>query len=77
MRARTSVLTNILSPLSPDIDVRYLSSTARIHGYVYIEEMVSYIIRLIPQVTVDNNLGPDHLARPKALYRNYCRQTTL
>ena len=26
---------------------------------------------------VDNNLGPDRLAGPKALYRDYCRQPTL
>ncbi len=34
-------------------------------------------IRLIPQGTVDNNLGPDCLAGPKALDPNYCRQPTL
>ncbi len=31
------------------------------------------LIRLIPQRTVDNNLGPDRLAGPKALDTNYCR----
>ena len=36
-----------------------------------------HIIRLIPQGTVDNNLGPDRLAGPKALDPNYCRQPTL
>ncbi len=30
-------------------------------------------LRVIPQGTVDNNLGPDRLAGPKALYPNYCR----
>ena len=34
-------------------------------------------LRLIPQGTVDNNLGPDRLAGPKALYANYCRQPAL
>ena len=34
-------------------------------------------IRVIPQGTVDNNLGPDCLAGPKALDPNYCRQPTL
>ena len=33
--------------------------------------------RVIPQRTVDNNLGPDRLAGPKALDPNYCRQPTL
>ncbi len=32
---------------------------------------------VIPQGTVDNNLGPDRLAGPKALDTNYCRQPTL
>ncbi len=36
-----------------------------------------YIKRLIPQGTVDNNLGPDRLTGPKALDPNYCRQPTL
>ena len=31
-------------------------------------------IRVIPQGTVDNNLGPDRLAGPKALDPNYSRQ---
>ena len=35
------------------------------------------MIRVIPQGTVDNNLGPDRLAGPKALDPNYCRQPTL
>ncbi len=35
------------------------------------------IIRLIPQGTVNNNPGPDHLAGPKALDPNSCRQPTL
>ena len=34
-------------------------------------------IRVIPQGTVDNNLGSDRLAGPKALDPNYCRQPTL
>ena len=32
---------------------------------------------VIPQGTVDNNLGPDCLAGPKALDPNNCRQPTL
>ena len=32
---------------------------------------------LIPQRTVDNNLGPDCLEGSKALDPNYCRQPTL
>ncbi len=35
------------------------------------------IIQLIPQRTVDNNLGQDRFAGPKALGPNYCRQPTL
>ena len=35
------------------------------------------IIRVIPQGTVDNNLGPDNLAGLNALDPNYCRQSTL
>ncbi len=35
------------------------------------------VIRVIPQGTVDNNLGPDRLVGPKALDPNYCRQPTL
>ena len=34
-------------------------------------------IRVIPQGTVDNNLGPDRLADPKALDPNYYRQHSL
>ncbi len=34
------------------------------------------IIRVIPQGTVDNNLGPDRSAGPKALDPNYFRQPT-
>ena len=33
--------------------------------------------RVIPQGTVDNNLGPDRLAGPKALDPYHCRQPTL
>ncbi len=29
-------------------------------------------VRLIPQGTVDNNLGPDRLAGPKGLDPNFC-----
>ncbi len=35
------------------------------------------VIRVIPQGTVDNNLGPDRLVDSKALNPNYCRQSTL
>ncbi len=41
----------------------------------YLNFMSVYII--IRQGTVDNNLGPDRLAGPKALDPNYCRQPTL
>ncbi len=40
----------------------------------YVEIML--VIRVIPQGTVDNNLGPDRLVGPKALDPNYCRQPT-
>ncbi len=33
-------------------------------------------MRVIPQGTVDNNLGQDHLAGPKDLDPNYYRQQT-
>ena len=36
-----------------------------------------FIIRLIPQGTLDNNIGTDRLAGSKALDPNYCRQQTL
>ncbi len=39
--------------------------------------LLGYIIRVIPQGTVDNNLGPDRLAGRRALDPNYCRQPTL
>ncbi len=39
--------------------------------------LVLLLIRVIPQGTVDNNLGPDRLAGPQALDPNYCRQSTL
>ena len=44
---------------------------------------INYVISLFdsndsyPQGTVDNNLGPDRLAGPKALDPNYCRQPTI
>ena len=34
-------------------------------------------LRVIPQGTVYNNLGPERLAGPKALDPNYFRQPTL
>ncbi len=43
----------------------------------FIFNLVRGIIRLIPQGTVDNNLGPDRLAGHKALDPNHCRQPTL
>ncbi len=39
--------------------------------------LLSVCLRVIPQGTVDNNLGPDRLAGPKALNPNYYRQPTL
>ena len=38
--------------------------------YTYNLEYALLLIRLIPQGTVDNNIGPDHLAGPKALDPN-------
>ncbi len=35
--------------------------------------MVMTVIQLIPEGTVYNNLGPDHLSGPKAIEPNYCR----
>ena len=35
------------------------------------------MLRVIPQGTVDNNLGSDRLAIAKALDPNNCRQPTL
>ena len=35
------------------------------------------VMRLIPLGTVNNNLGPDRLAGPKALDPNFCTQPTL
>ncbi len=56
----------------------------KFNGYIFLSVSIlnmledKYnIIRLIPQGTVDNNLGPDPLADPKALDPNYCRQPTL
>ena len=43
----------------------------------HISELYNILIRLIPQGTVDNNLGPDRLEGPNALDPNYCRQQTL
>ena len=34
-------------------------------------------LRVIPQGAIDNNLGPDRLAGPKALDPNYYRKPTL
>ena len=46
------------------------------YGLFLVRLGIYYIIRLIPQGTVDNNLGPDRLAGQKALDPNYCRQPT-
>ena len=46
----------------------------RLSTFVFIKYKL--IIRLIPQGTVDNNLGPDRSAGPKALDPNYYRQPT-
>ncbi len=35
------------------------------------------MLRVIPLGTVDNNIGPDRVAGPKALDPNYFRQPTL
>ncbi len=43
----------------------------------YFSNNVCPYIRVLPQGTVDNNLGPDRLVGPKALDPNYCRQPTL
>ena len=44
---------------------------------VKIKKVIDSPLRVIPQGTVDNNLGQDRLAGPKALDPNYCRQPTL
>ncbi len=49
-----------------DIDKQWI-------GFTY---MWCSLIQLITQRAVDNNLGPDRLAGPRALYLNYCRQQT-
>ncbi len=58
---------------------RFLNSLSKLSNIILKTIYLSYliIIRLIPQGTVDNNLGPDRLAGPKALDPNYCRQPTL
>ena len=40
---------------------------------IVISNNYSFLIRLIPQVTVDNNLGPDRLIGSKDLNPNSCR----
>ncbi len=45
--------------------------------YIFIQRKYAFLIRLIPQGTVDNNLGPDRLVGIKALDPNYCKQPTL
>ncbi len=49
--------------------------------YLFVNLSISLSIPIIhtytPQGTVDNNLGSDRLAGPKALDQNYCRQPTL
>ncbi len=47
------------------------------HLFLYLISIEEYILRVIPQGTVDNILGPDRLAGPKALEPNRCRQPTL
>ncbi len=55
--------------------VNYGLSKVEVH--LLIIDRITYIIRLIPQGTVNNNLGPDSLAGPKALDPNRCRQPIL
>ncbi len=40
-------------------------------------KILNLFTQVIPKGTVDNNLGPDRLAGPKALDPNYCRQEVL
>ncbi len=51
------------------------------YRYIYIQITLflptDVDIRFIPQGKVDNNLGLDSLAGPKALKPNHCRQLTL
>ncbi len=42
-----------------------------------LKNSVPFYIRSIPQGTVDNKLGPDRFACPKALDHNYCRKPNL
>ena len=56
----------------------YKHEVIKIRIHSFIRGMIGiYYIRVIPQETVDNNLGPDRLAGPKALEPNYGRQPTL
>ncbi len=48
----------------------------RLHSKRY-RNIVKPTLRVILQGTIDNNLGPDRLADPKALDPNYYRQPTL
>ena len=46
------------------------------HIPAYKLQNLQHVLIVIPKGTVDNNLGPDRLAGPKALDPNYCRQPT-
>ena len=48
-----------------------------IHLTCVLQSIDTQKFRVIPQGTVDNNLGPDRLAGAKALDPNYCSQSTL
>ena len=60
-----------------NVDVPESTKPVPILTYVPCLSPFLSVIRVIPQETVDNNLGPDHLAGPKALDPKYCRQPTL
>ena len=55
---------------------RFKNIKDNIFKYNFIPLKLSYI-QVIPQGTVDNNLGPDRLADRKALDTNYYRKPTL
>ena len=48
----------------------YSTKNLRIYAFDCLLKVNSVVLRVIPQGTVYNNLGPDRLAGPKALYPN-------
>ncbi len=73
----TSGLLGIYLYMTSDmLGIAFMSSLKVIQQFIFL--FTRSYIRVIPQGTVDNNLGSDRLAGPKALDpNNYCRQPTL